>query len=499
MSDRLAFWALDLVPEALLGLGAGDALSALTGFVAAVILVSGVDDLFIDLCHYAELVRGALRPGPRAQRVPEAELRALAEKPIAVMIPAWREHAVIGRMLRHTLRAVDYRDYGLFVGVYPNDEPTMRAVAEAQAQDARVHRVVLPHAGPTSKADCLNWILEGIRRHDRRAGRGHEILVLHDCEDVVHPLSFRLMNRFIPGAAMVQLPVVPFEAAARQLTAGIYLGEFAEAHLKDLPVRERLSGMVPSAGVGTGFSRAIIETLARLHGGRPFNVRTFTEDYDLAFRIRAAGGRSIFLRYRTERGLVATRSYFPARFRDAVRQKARWTLGIVFHAWRQRGWEGGLALRYMLWRDRKALLTGPVNMLGYLLLLQSALGALPCAAPEGWVRDLLLVDAALLGNRCLQRALAVARVSSWRQGALALPRIVWGNIIDFCALVQAARLFLVETLTGRMPAWAKTAHAFPSEEALARHRGVQMNSPRRHGPGPGRARILAAMNRGVRP
>jgi adsorption protein B len=464
-------------------------LRALTAFCAVSILISGLDDLFIDACYYA-LGSGRRGASKRRSDVTEAELRGRPEQSIAVMIPAWREDAVIAHMLRNTLSTVDYRNFDIFVGTYPNDEPTMLAVAAVAEVDPRVHRIVCPHDGPTNKADCLNWIIEGIRHHDKVSGRRVDIFMLHDSEDLVHPLSFKLMNRFIPESSMVQLPVIPFESAAGEMTAGTYLDEFAESHLKDMVVRERLSGMVPSAGVGTGFSRAAIDRLALKHDNQIFNVATFTEDYDLAFRLKAIGESSILVQFFTERTesaaaprfggparlkivhqLVGTRGYFPSNFGDAVRQKARWTLGIVFHGWQQRGWEGGPALRYMIWRDRKALITNSVNILGYLLLSAALLLAaahlggapLPVA---GWVRRVILLDALLLTNRCVQRVACIARVSCWKQAALSLPRIVWGNVINFFAVARAAHLFLRGRLTGKKLVWAKTAHAFPSEAQL---------------------------------
>ena len=285
---------------------------------------------------------------------------------------------------------------------------------------------------------------------------------------------------------MVQLPVIPFERPSREMTAGTYLDEFAESHLKDMVVRERLSGMVPSAGVGTGFSRDAMDRLARKHNNQIFNVATFTEDYDLAFRLNAIGEKSILVQYfierttmvkvgllrrkdrlKIKRELVATREYFPSNFRDAVRQKARWTLGIVFHGWQQRGWEGNLRLRYMIWRDRKALLTNSVNMLGYLLLLDAFWAAPLVRVPEdSWVWSVILVDGVLLANRCVQRVATIARVSTARQAALSLPRIIWGNVVDFCAVAKATQQFIQGSLTGKKPVWVKTAHAFPTEEQL---------------------------------
>jgi adsorption protein B len=466
----------------------GAVLVALTSFSAVAILISGLDDLFIDVCYYGSQLRRRLSR-VRAKEVTEEELRVLPEQGIGIMIPAWHEDAVIAHMLRNTLKTVEYRNYDLFVGTYPNDEATMMAVAEVAESEPRVHRIVCPHDGPTNKADCLNWIIEGIRHHDKATGRRVDILMLHDSEDLVHPLSLKLMNRFIPEVAMVQLPVIPFESPAGEMTAGTYLDEFAESHLKDMVVRERLSGMVPSAGVGTGFSRASIERLALKHNNQVFNVGTFTEDYDLAFRLKAIGERSMLLQFSVERTrvegtklrvvreLVGTREYFPSNFSDAVRQKARWTLGIVFHGWQQRGWEGNLPLRYMIWRDRKALVTNSVNILGYLLLLEAAVGPYwgtagqdPARAQfipaDGWVWKVILVDALLLFNRCVQRVACDARVSTWKQAGLSLPRIIWGNVINFCAVARATYIFIRTRLTGEKLVWAKTAHAFPTEAQL---------------------------------
>ena len=470
-------------------------LNGLTAFAAIAILISGLDDFFIDLYYYGHQIRRHVFT-PRYTALTETELRSIPEQHIAIMIPAWREDAVIGRMLQNTLATVEYKNFDIFVGTYPNDEPTMLAVAGVTETDPRVHRIVCPHDGPTNKADCLNWIIAGIRHYDKVSGKHIDIFMLHDSEDLVHPLSFKLMNRFIPETAMVQLPVIPFEAAAAQMTAGTYLDEFAESHVKDMIVRERLSGMVPSAGVGTGFSREAIDRLSIKHNNQIFNVATFTEDYDLAFRLNAIGGRSILLQFFVKRTqveiplyfgeheklkviyeLVGTRGYFPSEFIAAVRQKARWTLGIVFHGWQQRGWEGSLALRYMVWRDRKTLLTNSVNILGYLLLLETLLiapivhaNSIRFIPNNSWVWKIILIDSLLLVNRCFQRMMCITRVSSWKQAALSLPRIIWGNVINFLAVIQASYLFTRTSVTGKKPIWVKTVHTFPTEAQLVGYR-----------------------------
>jgi bacteriophage N4 adsorption protein B len=466
-------------------------------------LFSGIDDLFVDAYYYIRKLYRRLFVAKKYPQLTEDDLRKVAEKPIAILVPAWQEQAVIAQMLEHTLRTVDYGDYEIFVGTYPNDEPTMMAVASVQERDARVHRIVCPHDGPTNKADCLNWVVEGIRLYEKTAGKRLEIFVMHDSEDIVHPLSLKLINYLIPRIHMVQLPVTPLEMPWTKFTAGTYLDEFAECHTKDLLVRERVSRMVPSAGVGTGFSRQALDELAGKTANQLFNIETLTEDYDIGFRLKDLAKKAILLQFRIERarvvrtGLfrkrekikhvrewVATREFFPARFRDAVRQKSRWIVGIVFQGWRHLGWRGSAGMRYMLWRDRKALFGSFLNIVGYLLLF-SLLGTylynliatpeapthFPVLVREGtWLWYVILADTILMCHRIMQRALAVRRLASWPQALLSIPRLFWGNVLNFVAVSKATWHFLKSAWTGQKIAWAKTAHAFPDEKQLVEFR-----------------------------
>lgn len=62
------------------------------------------------------------------------------QPPLAVFIPAWRESAVIGAMLRNSLGTLRYDHYRLYVGCYPNDPETIAAVRAVE--DERVRLVV---------------------------------------------------------------------------------------------------------------------------------------------------------------------------------------------------------------------------------------------------------------------------------------------------------------------------------------------------------------------
>src|SRR5690349_9954390 len=106
-------------------------------------LLSGLDDLWITLVFC----------GARRTRVAwpsEEELAGEPQRRIAVLVPLWREHQVIGQMLEHNLEVIRYANYDFFVGVYPNDRHTVSVVQAAARADPRVHLALCPHLGPTS-------------------------------------------------------------------------------------------------------------------------------------------------------------------------------------------------------------------------------------------------------------------------------------------------------------------------------------------------------------
>src|SRR5204862_365853 len=133
-------------------------------------LISGIDDLFIDICYLARVLYKRLFVAPRYPALREQALRARPEQPIAVMIPAWQESSVIRQMLLNTRSRLDYTNYVIFVGTYPNDPATAHEVDGLEEVGARVIRVTVPHPGPTNKADCLNWIYHAIRRYEAVEG-----------------------------------------------------------------------------------------------------------------------------------------------------------------------------------------------------------------------------------------------------------------------------------------------------------------------------------------
>ncbi len=458
--------------------------------LAIVYLLSGLNDLFLDVVFYIKPLRRVLAQGREDPRCEEWELHDAKEKSIAILIPAWDESAVIGAMLESTSDRLDYANYDIFVGCYPNDEATQFEVARAAFDRPHIHRVVCPNPGPTSKADCLNWVVEAIKLNEKETGKRYEIFVLHDAEDVVHPLALKVHNRFIPEYDLIQLPVIPYERALGNFTGNTYLDEFAEMHLKSLVSRLAVGGMVPSAGVGTGFSRAACDELAEQTNHVLFPPVSLTEDYDFSFRLfrngRKSGLAEVWVdrtdaRERHVKELVAIREFFPATLGDSIRQKQRWLLGITFQGAQKLGWGSSLRERYMLLRDRIGVVTSFFNLIGLLifaligehiaeaLVLHQAWNAqLGPFLPTHALGTILEINLLLLINRMFQRGAFVARVARRRQALVAPFRMLWSNVIDFCCAYHAVRRFTYSEYTGKPLKWLKTAHEYPNVETLLR-------------------------------
>ena len=468
---------------------------------AFVILVSGVDDLFIDLCYWAgEFYRAVIKRQPPPEIAVET-LHAREERWFAIMVPAWRESDVIAHMIQNTIETLDYEHFVVFLGTYQNDPETTAEVDKMVARyPHRMERAEVAANGPTCKADCLNWILRAILAHENRQGMRFAGVLMHDCEDVIHPLELQYFNAEIDNHDLIQLPVASLPLPWSAWVAGTYLDDFAEVHQKDIVVRQQLTGLVPGAGVALCYGRDAIGAVMSAFGGKAFNTATLTEDYDFSFRLAALGfTRQTFARYplrqaagassgihwrapATSSRRLATCEYFPSEFRAAYRQRARWILGIAFLGWQQLHWRGNWMHKYMLLRDRKGVVTAPLSMLAYVLLLNTlAILAFSGGHFDGpvasrlvlfadWLRPVLAINALLLVNRLLERVYFVARQDGLMHGLLSVPRTVLNNVINFAAVSRAWKQFSLLLVRGKAIAWDKTDHTFPSYAELAHHR-----------------------------
>jgi adsorption protein B len=131
---------------------------------AVIILISSLDDLFIDAWYWTREIYRKLTVKRDVNYKPlTAEvLREQPQKPLAIMVPAWLEYDVIAQMIENMVSVLDYRSYVVFVGTYINDKETIHEVERMRRRYRQLKRVEVPHAGPTCKADCLNWLIQAI-------------------------------------------------------------------------------------------------------------------------------------------------------------------------------------------------------------------------------------------------------------------------------------------------------------------------------------------------
>lgn len=431
-----------------------------TLFAAVGFAIGGIDDLAVDLLYLLQRLRRRASPLALATLPPP-------ERPgrIVVFVPAWDEAGVIGPMLEATLARYRHDDYIVMVGLYPNDPETIAEVAGVAAHDARVLAVIGPHPGPTTKADCLNVLWRALQRD----GTPTKAVVLHDAEDVVHPDELRVFDTLIEAHPVVQLPVLPLVKRGARLVSGHYADEFAESHGKELLVRTALGAALPLAGVGCAIATPMLAAVAEARGGDPFDAASLTEDYELGLHIAELGGRGIFARVGGDDGLVSVRAYFPETIDAAVRQKARWMIGIALAGWDRTGWAqiGAIGDHWMRGRDRRAPLAVMVVAAGYLALVVWMLSAAlhwrtsPNATTLSPTLVMLLwMNSALLAWRLVVRMAFTGQAYGWHEAIWAVPRVVVGNLIALLAVARAMRRYLA-MLGGRAPVWDKTRHDFP--------------------------------------
>jgi adsorption protein B len=445
----------------------------LSRFAAELALFAGigflffaVNDMLVDLIYFGRRLWRAIHVYRRHQRA-FASHYLFNKNPglIAILVPTWDESAVIASMLKATLQRLDYDNYRIFVGHYFNDAATAAAIASVG--DTRVHSIEVAAEGPTTKADCLNHLYNALVEYEHANECEAKAIVLHDAEDVVHRFELRIFDRLIDRAAAVQLPVLPLPDPQSRWIAGHYCDEVAEAHIKELVVREAIGAAIPLAGVGCAIARRPLARLAAMQDGKPFALGSLTEDYEAGLRLGALGLKTIFVRIvgqPGDDGVVASRGHFPSTLDAAVRQKARWLGGIALSGWDRLGWGGGVGERWMRLRDRRGPLAAVLLLAAYAaaliwfqIWLAQALGAPIQAQVDPRLLGLLTVNGWLLAWRVLMRAGFTASAYGWRQGLLSIPRLFVGNVVAMLAAARAVSLHL----SGDAIRWDKTHHHYP--------------------------------------
>lgn len=430
-------------------------------FAAVFFLIGALDELAVDFSWLRLKLAGRTRPEKfMAER--GAPLKGIA----AVLLPAWREAEVVAATIRHCLAAWPQHELRIYAGCYRNDFPTLAALIDGAEGDCRLRIVVHGIAGPTSKADCLNRLYAALTADEQRGGFIARSVIFHDAEDLVHPDALQLIDQALDEADFVQLPVVPVPQPGSRWVAGHYGDEFAEAHAKTMVVRDALGTGLPAAGVGCGFSRAAIASLAAARGRRgPFAAECLTEDYELGLVIAEAGGRQRFVRAVDRDGvLIATRELFPSDLGVAIRQKTRWMHGIAYQGWDRLGWNGTWSERWMRLRDRRGPLTAlilaaaytTILLWGLLLVAELAGWHKPAPLPRG-LEILLWINFAGFLWRAVFRFAFTREAYGLAEAFRSVPRLPFANVIAILAGRRATAAYLRSFWDGQVR-WEKTPH-----------------------------------------
>ncbi|XPE55187.1 glycosyltransferase [Shigella flexneri] len=354
-------WLLDVFATWLYGLK----VIAIT--LAVIMFISGLDDFFIDVVYWVRRIKRKLSVYRRYPRMSYRELYKPDEKPLAIMVPAWNETGVIGNMAELAATTLDYENYHIFVGTYPNDPDTQRDVDEVCARFPNVHKVVCARPGPTSKADCLNNVLDAITQFERSANFAFAGFILHDAEDVISPMELRLFNYLVERKDLIQIPVYPFEREWTHFTSMIYIFMSFQSCMADVPVREALREECRSAGVGTCFSCCAVTARSADGDGIALTCRVYST-FDIGFRLKekddgnfcpfSGGGRAkereqrkSLQHVRTSNMILVCANISPRPLRLQF-DKNLAASSALFSGFKPT-WTSSLTLNDFLWRDRK--------------------------------------------------------------------------------------------------------------------------------------------------
>ncbi len=431
----------------------------LTLYAACGFALFGLDDLLVDLIWTYRFLAN------RDDVVRDQLLEVQDDWRPAIFIPAWQEAEVIGATIRRLVTGWAGHDYVLFVGCYPNDRETQAEVGKCLSRKVRL--VVLDHNGPTTKADCLNGLWRALERYEVAHQTSFDSVILHDAEDHVDPGELNIFGFYSGAFDFVQIPVIPIADPSSRWISGHYLDEFAEAHLKEMVVRQFIGASLPSAGTGTAISCKALAKISALRGGEPFDAESLTEDYELGLRLWQSGHQSAFVRCSNpdRRKRIAVRSRFPSSIRASVRQKTRWIIGIALAGWDRTGWRGGMAEHWMRWRDRRVILAATLIAAAYLAAILSGFSF--CLGwrtePGGDLVSLLAFCTLLFGWRLLVRIGCTTAQYGWAEGLRAGPRMLISNIIAVMAATRAVAGYISIIRTGTVK-WDKTHHPIAATE-----------------------------------
>lgn len=245
--------------------------------------------------------------------ITDEELQTLRDRDLptySILVPAYRESAVIGRLLR-SLRALDYPADKLdILLLLEEDDAETLAAAKAAAPGANVRLMVVPSGQPQTKPKACNVGL--LFAHG-------EYLVIYDAEDQPEPDQLKkavLAFRRGPKELVCLQAALNYYNWDENFLTRMFTLEYSFWFDYLLPGLDKLRMPIPLGGTSNHFKTHILRELG---GWDPFNV---TEDADLGIRAAMHG-------YRV--GIVNSTTYEEAnkKLGNWIRQRSRWIKGYM--------------------------------------------------------------------------------------------------------------------------------------------------------------------------
>jgi cellulose synthase/poly-beta-1,6-N-acetylglucosamine synthase-like glycosyltransferase len=420
------------------------------------LVVAGSTALYLAILGYRLLTFRDAMARPSTVHVADDEARAIPDSDLpiyTVLVPAYREPEVIGRLLG-SIDELEYPRDRLDVRLLleEDDPETMSAARAALARRpaAYVTVVTIPVADPRTKPKACNIGL---------AGAQGEMVTIYDVEDRPDPLQLRravVAFRRVPAETACLQARLSYHNADQNLITRWFTAEYELWFGLLLPGLVARNAPLPLGGTSNHFRR---ETLVALGGWDAHNV---TEDADLGIRLHRLGYRTLVLDSTT---LEEANSDVV----NWIKQRSRWYKGYM------QTWLVHMRNPRELWRE-----LGPAGFVGFNLFVGGtpilallnplfwALGFLWFVARPSFILDLYpawlyypsMVSFAVGNFAFYYAALVAARATGQPKLAIAaiLSPVYWMmmSIAAIKALVQ---------LIGAPSFWEKTAHGLD----VARH------------------------------
>ena len=298
------------------------------------------------------------------------------QPPVTIVVPVYNEEAVIEPALRSLLE-LRYRSFHVIVVDDGSSDHTFdRAMALAGRYGNSTVRVIRKNNG--GKASALN---AGI------AIATSEFVLCMDGDSRLHPDTLRFaMRHFVDarvGAVAGNVKVVNRHNLWTRLQALEYV--------EGLNTARRAQGFLRVVNIIPGpigvFRR---EALIRAGG---YDTDTFAEDADLTLKLLTAGWHVAY-----EEGAVAY-TEAPERYLDLVKQRYRWTRGILQALRKRVSWLNAPGRSLALWLSLfgmlfEAVVWPAMNVLGNLLFTLAALSAGAATGVFYWWALLTMLDVA---------------------------------------------------------------------------------------------------------